>query len=51
MHKNMLMVNTKESSCEFMKITTSDYNRVIEVRQRTRALKWFFGVEKRPINS
>ena len=34
MHKSMLMVNTKEPNCEFMKITTSDYNRVIEVSGR-----------------
>jgi len=32
MHKTMLMVNTKESNCEFLKITTSEYQRVIEVR-------------------
>ncbi|KAF6022128.1 CNBD1 [Bugula neritina] len=30
MHKTMLMVNTKESNCEFLKITTSEYQRVIE---------------------
>lgn len=31
MHKEMLMVTTQEPNCEFMKITTSDYSRVIEV--------------------
>lgn len=31
MHKNMLMVTTNEPNCEFLKVTTSDYNRIIEV--------------------
>lgn len=31
MHKQMLMMQTSEPNCEFMKITTSDYSRVIEV--------------------
>ena len=31
MHKTMLMVHTKDATCEFLKVTTSDYQRVIEV--------------------
>lgn len=32
MHKSMLMVHTNELVCEFLKVTTSDFQRVIEVR-------------------